>query len=267
MIAGIDVGGTNTQGIILKGGKIERKAFAGGNSPEEVSRCFRELTEGIDKKRTGRLVLTGGAARKVKAKDVGMRFSVVDEIKAIGRGGVYLSGKRDVFVVSMGTGTAFVSVKRGAAKHLGGTGLGGGTVEGLSKVMLSMKPDGAERAAEGFRGLLDLSVKDIVGKGIGKIPADATAANFGKVRGKAGGKADRKEIAGSMFRMVAESVGVMSYFAAKSVGQEKSMLVCGRVPMNDIVKKRILYTIRMFGGKARVPKNAQYCAAIGAALS
>ena len=258
--AGIDVGGTNTHGVILKDARLWRRCEIEGNSPEEARECMHVLLRGIPEGEA-RLVVTGGGARKLSRKRMGMDFSVVGEIDAIGRGGTYLSGKKDVFVVSMGTGTAFVSVKGGKAVHMGGTGVGGGTVLGLSRLMLSTNPGSAEKLAKGYTGAMDTTVRDIVGKGIGKIPANATAANFGRA-----GKPVKAEIAGSMFRMVAESVGVSSYFAAKSAGQEKSMLICGRVPVNDIVKKRVLYTISMFGGRAKVPRHAEYCAAIGAAL-
>ncbi|MFH0956952.1 MAG: hypothetical protein V1813_03745 [Candidatus Aenigmatarchaeota archaeon] len=263
LAAGIDMGGTNTHGVVLRDGRVWRKVSLEGNGKKEAAECFRRLARGTGRGNL-RVVLTGGSARKLR-KGIfgGMGFSCVDEIESIGRGGVFLSGKRDVFVVSMGTGTALVSVKGGKAIHMGGTGMGGGTVMGLSCLMLRTDPDSAERMAKKARHSLDVTVRDIAGSGIGKIPGSATAANFGKARGKCG----EPEVAASMFRMVSESVGVMAYFAAKSAGQEKMMLICGRVPLNAIVRKRILYTIGMFGGKATVPKDAAYCAAIGAALS
>jgi type II pantothenate kinase len=258
---GIDMGGTNTHGVVIRDGKVWRKSLLEGNGKEEAAECYRRLARGIGRQ-VQKVVLTGGMAKKVGKRGLNVSFSVVDEIGSIGRGGEFLSRKRNVFVVSMGTGTAFVSVKGGKATHLGGTGMGGGTVMGLSCLMLDTDPDGAEEIARSAGRTMDVSVRDIVGSGIGKIPGSATASNFGKACGKCG----EPEVAASMFRMVSESVGVMAYFAAKSEGQEKNILICGRVPLNGIVRKRILYTIGMFGGKADVPKDAAYCAAIGAAL-
>jgi type II pantothenate kinase len=265
LAAGIDMGGTNTHGVVLRDGRVWRKASLPGNGKKEAAECFRRLARGMGRGEVKvlKLMLTGGGARNVEKNVIPIPFSIAGEIEAIGRGGVFLSGKRDVFVVSMGTGTAFVSVKGGKAIHLGGTGMGGGTVMGLSCLMLDTDPDGAEEIARSAGRTLDVTVADIAGSGIGKIPGSATASNFGKACGKCG----EPEVAASMFRMVSESVGVMAYFAAKSVGQEGRVLICGRVPVNAIVRKRILYTVGMFGGKAAVPKNAEYCAAIGAALS
>jgi type II pantothenate kinase len=260
---GIDLGGTSTHGVVLRNGRVWRKAALGGNGEKEAAECYRRLSRGIGRRKP-EVVLTGGGARLVGKNMLGAPFSTLSEIEAIGRGGAFLSGKRDVFVVSMGTGTAFVSMKGGKALHLGGTGMGGGTVMGLSAIMLGTSPGSAERMAMKARHSLDTTVSDIAGSGIGKIPGNATAANFGRAHT---GRISKEEIAGSMFRMVAESAGTMAYFAARSVGQEKKMLICGRVPVNAVVRKRMLYTIGMFGGKALVPKNAQYCAAIGAALT
>ena len=89
-------------------------------------------------------------------------------------------------------------------------------------------------------------MRDIIGKDLGKILGDATASNFGKAREKE----NKSKIAASLLNMIAESIGVMVYFAAKSVGQEKKILLCGRVPINPIVAKRILETIKMFGFRA-----------------
>ena len=211
----------------------------------------------------GKVILTGGGSRKVSGNSFPFPFRTVGEITAIGKGAEYLSKKRNIFVTSIGTGTVFVSVKNGKAKHLGGTGMGGGTFHGLSKLMINRPLDRVEKMARFGRGLMDLTVKDIVGKGIGRIPAKATASNFGRARRSLG----KSEAAHSMLKMVGETIGVMSYFAAKTVGQEKNMLMCGRVALNGTVKKTITDTVKLFGGKAKFPKDAEYCAAIGAVLS
>ena len=62
----------------------------------------------------------------------------MDEFTANGVGGGYFAGDtKEFMVVSMGTGTSFVGVKNGVPVHLGGIGIGGGTIIGLSKLMLN----------------------------------------------------------------------------------------------------------------------------------
>ncbi|MCD6496235.1 MAG: hypothetical protein J7K54_03115 [Candidatus Aenigmarchaeota archaeon] len=260
MIIGIDIGGTNTQGVLFERGKLKAKRSVEGNKLKHALECYRFL----EKKASGRcrVVLTGGGSRKIRKRDFPVPFRKVGEIQALGKGGQYLSGRGSIFVVSIGTGTAFVSVKNGRARHLGGTGVGGGTFYGLSKLLIGRDPDSTERMARRGTGKHDLTVGDIVGSGIGRIPAKATASNFGRASASYG----KKELAHSTLKMIGETIGVMSYFAAKTVGQEKNIMLCGRVSLNPLVKKFIRDTAKLMGAKAEFPENAEYCAAIGAAL-
>jgi type II pantothenate kinase len=260
-IISIDIGGTNTHGVIVENGKIRFETVEDGNMPEYILKCFNTLKEKVGLA-DFELILTGGGARKTKNDFFSFPFKVVDEISAIGKGGIYLSGNKDVFVVSIGTGTAFVSVKDGKIRHVGGTGVGGGTIYGLSKLLLKTSPDNVEKLAKVSHTNLDITVKDIVGGDLDKIPSDATASNFGKAEEKE----DEAAVAASLLNMIGETIGVMTYFAAKSVGQEEKILLCGRVAKNFRVKKRVVETIKMFGGKAEIPERGEYCAAIGAAI-
>ncbi len=262
MIASIDIGGTNTHGVLMDGNRLKAVVSFPGNKPDIARRCYRFLDKKAGKT-DAKPVLTGGGSTRMRKRDFPRPFRLVDEIRAIGMGGVFLAGKKDVFVVSIGTGTAFVSVKKGKPLHVGGTGIGGGTIYGLSKLILGMPLSKVEDIAKRAGKNLDLTVKDIVGRGIGKVPASATASNFGKATGKSG----KAAVASSLLNMIGESIGVMAYFAAKGIGQEKRILICGRVAMNGIVKNRVMGTIRMLGGRATIPKKAEYCAAIGAALA
>lgn len=56
----------------------------------------------------------------------------MEEFQAIGYGGLKLSGLTDALVVSMGTGTAYVRAGKDGMKHIGGSGVGGGTLMGLA---------------------------------------------------------------------------------------------------------------------------------------
>jgi type II pantothenate kinase len=260
-VISIDIGGSNTHGVMIENEKIIFETVENGNNSEHILNCFNRLKEKVGSN-DFKLILTGGGARKLKKDFFSIPFELVDEISAIGKGGIHLSGNKDVFVVSIGTGTAFVSVKAEKFKHVGGTGVGGGTISGLSKLLLKMNPDDVEKIAKVSQNNLDITVKDIVGGDLGKIPGDATASNFGKAREKE----DEAAIASSLLNMIGEVIGVMAYFAAKSVGQEEKILLCGRVAMNSTVNRRAVETIELFGGKAKIPEKAEYCAAIGAAI-
>jgi len=66
----------------------------------------------------------------------------------------------------------------------GGTAVGGGTLLGLSKLL--MKTEDVKKigqlAEKGNLSKIDLSIGDIVGKGIGLLPSNVTACNFGKIK-------------------------------------------------------------------------------------
>ena len=91
------------------------------------------------------------------------------EFQCVGLGGLYLSGLDEAIVVSMGTGTALIhATKQGNAtktKYLGGTGVGGGTLLGLSRQMLGVDTiEHLEALAEtGDLSKIDLRIGDISG--------------------------------------------------------------------------------------------------------
>src|SRR5208337_4967164 len=96
----------------------------------------------------------------------------VNEFTAIGVGGTTLAGKERALVVSLGTGTAMVSVNTAEIRHVSGTGVGGGTLLGLAKHMLGVSGLDTLEAMAGRGDLhrVDLSVRDIAGGPIGDLP-------------------------------------------------------------------------------------------------
>lgn len=66
---------------------------------------------------------------------------------------------------------------------------------------------------------------------------------------------------------MAESLGVIAYFAASNYSLEQNILICGQVAMNDYLRTRIREVIRMMEGNSAIPTNAEFCTAIGAALT
>ncbi len=60
----------------------------------------------------------------------------IPEPDSIGEGACSLTGRDNLIVASIGTGTAFVHAKGGVYTHLCGTGVGGGTLKGLAVKVL-----------------------------------------------------------------------------------------------------------------------------------
>jgi len=269
MIIGIDIGGSTTQGVLLRNGKVT--GFSSIQASDEMASaagCLGKILSAnrIEIGKVKIVAATGGGSKKRLSKRIlGIPIKKVDEIKAMGLGGLNLTGKNKCFVVSIGTGTAMVAVKDSGKNimHAGGTGIGGGTLKGLYRLLLN-KDDINNLESLARKGDLkktDLAVKDIVGKGIGKLPPNATAANFGKLSDETGGN----DIALGLLNMVAEVIGTLSVFAARNYGLEKDIIFIGKVTRNRTLMKKINSVVRTFGGRAIVPKNAEFATAIGAA--
>lgn len=192
------------------------------------------------------------------------------ELECIAKGGLYLTNLKSAVVVSCGTGTACVHISNNKISHLGGTGIGGGTLAGLAKLLLNI--DKIEKlfdlAKHGKRTNIDLTVGDILGKGVGILSKDATAANFGKPALPAGRLANfnHEDISLGLIGLVSETIAVVASLAAKSV-KEKNAVFVGRLASNQIIQKYIKQTARIFGIDGYFPQDGIYATALGAALS
>lgn len=186
-----------------------------------------------------------------------------NELECLGQGGLFLAGLKSAVVVSCGTGTAVVWARKDQPIiHLGGTGVGGGTIQGLSQLLLKTKKvkEVFKLAGKGDKTKVDLTVGDIVGKGIGLLPPEATAANFGKLN-----SFKKEDLAQSLIGMVAETIGLISCLGANQTG-EKKIVFTGRVSTNKLVQKYLSQVCDLFKLSPVFPNQAEYATALGAAI-
>ena len=98
-----------------------------------------------------KIVLTGLGSTYFHENIFGIPTIHALELDAIGHGGLYLSGLDEALVVSLGTGSAFIRASRtNGFRHLGGSGVGGGTLAGMAERFLGVTDilplrDGAAR--------------------------------------------------------------------------------------------------------------------------
>ena len=191
------------------------------------------------------------------------------EFDCVGRGGLYLAGLEEAIVVSMGTGTALVHAKRegnGAkVQYLGGTGVGGGTLVGLSHKMLGV--DTVEHieqlAVGGDLGNVDLRIRDISDQGLYPgVNTELTASNFGKLSDLA----NKHDIALGIANMVGEIIGMLAVFAARSF-RLTDVVLTGNLTAIEPIRKVFPVFNQTFGMRFVIPENAQFATVIGAALS
>ncbi|MBQ7377391.1 MAG: type II pantothenate kinase [Clostridia bacterium] len=271
VVIGIDVGGSTTKIVGFRENK--------GGTPSLMSPLFVRATDPVTSiyGAFGRFVAENGLSlldiKKVMMTGVGsshitkplydLPCEAVSEFRSIGLGGLYLSGLSDALVVSLGTGTAIVHAKAGCEpKYLGGTGVGGGTLMGLSKKMLGIEQiEHLETLAEGGDlSNIDLRISD-VSRRMPDMPTDLTASNFGKLSDIASGK----DVALGIINMVFETVAMVSLFAARSIGV-KDIVLLGNLTSVRYAREIFPTLSRIFDVNFIIPENSQFGTVIGTAL-
>ncbi len=216
-----------------------------------------------------RVMMTGVGSSHMNGGIYDLDCRTVPEFSGVGLGGLYLSGLDEAIIVSMGTGTALVHAKREddgktAINYLGGTGVGGGTLLGLTKKMLGV--DTVEHIEQlcvgGDLSKIDLTIRDI-SKQHDQFPigANLTAANFGKLSDLA----TNSDIALGLCNMVAETIAMVAIFAARGHGI-KNIVLTGN--LTNIAPIRAVFEGLgdSFGVNFIIPDKAQFGTVIGAAL-
>jgi hypothetical protein len=125
---GIDIGASLAKHVVYDSskGKILHKRIAGKKDIDE--NIIKSIIDEADREfNISKIRITGGKSKIISCAD--SRASSADEIAAIAKGALFLSKKPSALVVSLGTGTPLISADEHSTVHLGGTALGGGTVE------------------------------------------------------------------------------------------------------------------------------------------
>ena len=275
-VLGIDVGGSTTKivGFREVNGQrvlIEPQCVKAADPLTSIYGAFGKFTmqNGLALSDIDRVMMTGaGSAFLDKPLYEGLDCRKVPEFTSVGLGGLYLSDLDEAIVVSMGTGTALIHAKREGERtnieYLGGTGVGGGTLIGLSRKMIGVDTvEHIEQLAEtGDISKIDLRICDISGNNLYPgVNHDLTASNFGKLSDLA----DSHDIAMGIINMVGETIGMMAVFAARNFGLDRVVLTGN---LTTIAPIRGVFDVleHNFGVKFIIPTNAQYGTVIGAAL-
>ncbi|MBP5655837.1 MAG: pantothenate kinase [Clostridiales bacterium] len=214
------------------------------------------------------IYLTGVGSGYSDNPILGIRTVKIEEFTAIATGGLYVSGKDHAVIVSMGTGTAILEAVRKdgkiLARHIIGSGVGGGTLVGLCNSAIGIDDPKvlARLADEGDAGKADLTIADITDEEIPGLPLTATASNFGK----AADGLDREDIAAAVFNMVHQVIGCLAVVSARSCGISDIVLT-GQLTGFNWCRKTAEDFSSMYGVDFQIPANAVYSTAIGAYIA
>ena len=269
MIIGIDIGGTTTDIVGFKDNQIidlftirasDPIASASGALGKFINTNSMTLAD------IKKIAITGVGSSYIDFDILGVPTTEVNEFKAIGLGGAFLSDLKRALVVSMGTGTAMVKVEHKEVTHVGGSGVGGGTLIGLGKSILNTSnfDNIIEMAERGSLDLVDLTVGDISQTKIGNLKEAVTASNFGLSKDK-----DTKtDYAVGILNLIYQTAGMLSIFAAEKEGLDDIVFTGklanikkGREILANLKDNKVLKANFVF------PKHVEYSTAIGAAVS
>ncbi len=271
-VIGIDVGGSTTKIIGFReiNGRlewIEPQVIMADDPLTATYGAFGKFTDENDLTLSDidKVMITGVGASHLKNSLYGLDCQRVEEFECIGRGGLYLSGLDDALIVSMGTGTAMVHAGVSGSEYLGGTGVGGGTLMGLSKLLLGADsiPDIEKHAGEGNLDRIDLRIKDLVrGDSLSELSRDLTASNFANISSLA----NKDDIAKGILNLVFETVGMVSIFAARWAGVKDIVLTGNVTTLSGCKTKYDEFNNLGYGVNFIIPDRSGFATAIGAAL-
>ena len=263
---GIDIGGSTTKIVGFRDGEMICPLMIKASDPK--ASIFGAFGKFMDETGHGlsdveKIMVTGVGSTVIEGDIYGIRADKVDEFRAVGRGGLFLTGLDRAIVVSMGTGTFIVSASGRDWSHIGGTGLGGGTLLGLSNRMLNVRDFNSliKIAEGGSLRHVDLQVGDMTAKNLHTLPKNTTASNFGRISDLA----SQSDIAMGIINLVFQSIGVMSMFASRQVGVDKIVLV-GTLTMVPYARKMFDMLEPLYGIEYIIPEHAMFGTSVGAAL-
>lgn len=262
---GIDAGGSLTKIVSIRDGQREFR-MTDLDGAVEMARTLSDC-DGV--------YLTGCRAGTVESHlSAGLKDRIHrrDELEAFWAGAQEMLSDEgrpsDSFVlVAFGTGTSVFTVSQGKGARTAGTGVGGGTLTGLSHLMLGTDDFESimELASQGNRHRVDLMVRDLYpDAATSPVLNELTAANFGS---KYISQAARQDIASAILQLVVETIAVISIQVARAQRID-TIVVAGSPPRHPLVRERFRELGTLLGHDFfAFLEHGPYCGALGAIIA
>jgi type II pantothenate kinase len=268
MVIGIDVGISTTKivGISDDGIVVSPIRIKATDPVTSLYGAFGKylFDNGIALKDVEHIMITGVGAAYINQPIYGVPTSHAEEFIADGLGARYETDLDRMIVVSMGTGTSLVKCEGNDIKHIGGIGIGGGTLAGLARILL--KTDDIKQvealAMQGDISKINVLIGDISPNPLPGLPKNATASLFGNAKSNA----SREDIALGLICMVLQAIGSSTILSSLGSGIKDFVLIGNLSLLNQC--KPIYHSLeKLYKVHFHIPKYSQFCTAIGAALS
>jgi len=227
---------------------------------EQVRYGLKMMGDELDS--TALIGVTGGHYRALPDELDGFHLHKVDEMLALGWGGLVVARLEAGLVVSAGTGTAMVAARADQVAHVTGSAVGGGTLLGLSRLILGTSDvDEIDRLAlAGEAAAVDVMLSEAVGGEVGRLPAHANAVNLGKLAD--GGDFKRQDLAAGLVRLVAQVIAVIAINAADAAGLKEIILIGHTMDLLS-VQREINLVGEFYRRRFTMPENPGFATALG----
>lgn len=264
---GLDIGGSTTKIVGMKDGSIIAREIVRAADP--VTSAFGAVGKlindhSISVNDIDQINITGVGSGYPQAPIFGIKTVIVEEFKATGLGGLYLSGLDHAVVVSMGTGTAYLEATKNNVRHIIGSGVGGGTLVGLGMALTGTSDAVklSDMATSGDILKCDLTIGDITKNGVTGLPMNVTASNFGK----AADDLSREDKMAGVFNLVYQAVGTVAVMASRQCNL-KDIVFTGQLTDLKECQQYLLPFEDLYGVNMIIPEDAVFATALGSCLA
>jgi len=257
-IIGIDRGASFTDFCVVQSKQLVETASIEKRDWDSIRILFDRLAATY---KTDHAVFTGSAADMPDG--LRKKIQVIAEIDAIGFGGSAVAHLNECIVVCMGTGTAIVHFKDKASRHVGGTGVGGGTIKGLASLLCGIDDplEVESLALKGKTSQTSLTISDLGYESVSFLGADMTASNFAAVKSK-----KIEDLAAGILSLVAETVGIISSICAREAGCPDKIVMVGKTAQNQFIRNILNLVGKLYQTVFIFPDNPGVATVYGAAL-
>lgn len=268
-VVGIDTGGTLTKLVYVN----DQKELAFEVFPSNDFNLLKEWIESHEQ--IQEIGLTGGRKEQLlSALNVHMPVEYIVEFEATFKGVKYLLEKEgydanNSIVANIGTGTSIHFLKDDTFTRVGGTGIGGGTLTGLSAIMTGIFDfdEITKLAKNGDREPIDLFVKDIFEGMEPPIAGHLTASNFGKVSINKNTDFTAEHLLASIQALIGEVISTLSIQFAEQKNADKIVYIGSTLKNNEQLKDAISSYTELKNHKSVFIHDNGFAGAIGALLN
>jgi type II pantothenate kinase len=258
---GIDAGSSLVKLVFYEGKRFHFKKY----SYKEIEQLSNWLTTIHPNMTIG---LTGGRSERIKQL-LNNKITIFNEFQSLEKGLEFSTDikpqlKKKAIIVNVGTGTSIFTFGTNGLLRVAGTGLGGGTLMGLAKLLTNEDNYHSISLAseKGNRDFIDLFVRDLYENNVIPLNGDLTASNFGKLDQVQGYK--NEDILASLSRMIAENIALLSTQVGNSKGYKDYIYIGSTISGNTRLKRDFKEITAFFGGTAHFLEHGEYLGALGA---